>query len=70
MEGNIDTRRLPIKISLQKSRNYNWEINVAGTDVDEILAVLDTRADLLYDLDREERMNAELEDPPEGPQPW
>jgi hypothetical protein len=30
----------------------------------------DTRADLLYDLAREERMNAELEDPSEGPQPW
>ena len=25
----------------------------------------DTRADLLYDLEREERMNAELEDPSE-----
>jgi hypothetical protein len=30
----------------------------------------DTRADLLYDLAREEQMNAELEDPSEGKQPW
>jgi hypothetical protein len=29
----------------------------------------DTRADLLYDLAREEQMNAELEDPSDGPQP-
>jgi hypothetical protein len=28
------------------------------------------RADLLYDLAREERMNAELEDPSDGQQPW
>jgi hypothetical protein len=41
MEDKIDTHKQPIKISLQKSRNYNWEINVAGTDVDEILAVLE-----------------------------
>ena len=30
----------------------------------------DTLGDLLYDLAREERMNAELEDPCDGPQPW
>jgi hypothetical protein len=30
----------------------------------------DTLGDLLYDLAREEQMNAELEDPSEGPQPW
>ena len=30
----------------------------------------DTRADLRYDLAREERDIAELEDPSEGPQPW
>ena len=41
MEDRIDTHKQPIKICLQKSRNYNWEINVAGTDVDEILAVLE-----------------------------
>jgi len=41
MESKIDIHKLPIKISLQKSRNYNWEINVAGTNVDDILAVLE-----------------------------
>ena len=41
MEDKIDTRKFPIKIALQKSRNYNWEINVAGTNVDEILSVLE-----------------------------
>ncbi len=41
MESKIDTHKLPIKIALQKSRNYNWEINVAGTNVDEILSVLE-----------------------------
>jgi hypothetical protein len=30
----------------------------------------DTREDLRYDLAREERDIAELEDPSEGPQPW
>ena len=34
------------------------------------VADLDTRADLRYDLAREERDIAELEDPSEGPQPW
>ncbi len=41
MEDKIDTRKLPIKISLQRSRNYNWEINVAGANVDEILSTLE-----------------------------
>ncbi len=41
MEDRIDTHKQPIKVSLQKSRYYNWEINVAGTDVDEILTVLE-----------------------------
>ena len=36
----MDTTKMPIKISLQKSRNYNWEINAAGTNVDEILATI------------------------------
>jgi len=36
----MDTSKMPIKISLQKSRNYNWEINVAGTNVDDILATI------------------------------
>jgi len=31
---------------------------------------LDTRADLLYDLAREQKDIAELEDPSEGWQPW
>ena len=30
----------------------------------------DTRADLLYDLAREQKDVEELEDPSEGPQPW
>lgn len=40
MDANLDTHKLPIKISLQKARNYNWEVNVSGSNVDEILAVL------------------------------
>lgn len=35
-----DTRKLPIKIILQKSRCYNWEIGVNGSSVDEILATI------------------------------
>ena len=40
MEANLDTHKLPIKISLQKARNYNWEINASGSNVDEILEVI------------------------------
>jgi len=40
MESKIDTHKLPIKISLQKSRNYNWEIGVNGSSVDEILSII------------------------------
>ena len=38
MEG--DSKRFPIRIVLQKSRCYNWEIAVSGPSVDEILAVV------------------------------
>jgi len=40
MEAIVDSHKQPIKISLQKSRNYNWEIRASGSNVDEILAVL------------------------------
>jgi len=40
MEANLDTHKLPIKISLQKARNYNWEVIVSGSNVDEILSVI------------------------------
>lgn len=35
-----DTHKLPIRIVLQKSRCYNWEIAVNGASVDEILAMI------------------------------
>ena len=40
MEANLDTHKPSIKISLQKARNYNWEIIVSGSNVDEILSVI------------------------------
>ncbi len=40
METKIDPHKPSIKISLQKSRNYNWEVIASGSNVDEILAVL------------------------------
>lgn len=40
MEAKTDTAKTPIKICLNKARNYNWEISIAGTNVDGILATI------------------------------
>lgn len=40
MDAHFDSRGCPIKVSLQKARNYSWDIWAAGSSVDEILAII------------------------------
>lgn len=40
MDARSDSPKHPIRVHLQKSRFYNWEIAVGGASVDEILSTL------------------------------
>jgi hypothetical protein len=40
METNPESQRSPVRIRLQRGRCYNWEIQIHGQNVDEVLTLL------------------------------